>query len=309
MHAYRNCYSKELMNHENYVHSKRFKNIQPSDSKRELQETLFEFENRFPKKSKEELEDIDYIIKDSFEWELNEKEEHDQYIFSRDQLLKSLLKSYQKQDKHVKSKKDKEASKVDAQNFETKKGAGKTANKKQTDNKRKYGLRSEEELMIDILLSGTAATLMIQTPKKIYIGWIGDSMVALQGSEKNVHQQFTKSTDLFMTYPPHKPDLRTEKIRIYNKRGEIRESPLDGKSRIYIRGRMYPALSISRSIGDLISHQIGVTSEPEIRIHEILQHDKFFVLGSVSLWELLGPEEVIEIINENELKEYGSCSE
>jgi serine/threonine protein phosphatase PrpC len=41
--------------------------------------------------------------------------------------------------------------------------------------------------MIDILLSGTAATLMIQTPKKIYIGWIGDSMVALQGSEKNVH--------------------------------------------------------------------------------------------------------------------------
>jgi hypothetical protein len=84
MHAYRNCYSKELMNHENYVHSKRFKNIQPSDSKRELQETLFEFENRFPKKSKEELEDIDYIIKDSFEWELNEKEEHDQYIFSRD---------------------------------------------------------------------------------------------------------------------------------------------------------------------------------------------------------------------------------
>ena len=124
--------------------------------------------------------------------------------------------------------------------------------------------------MIDILLSGTAATLMIQTPKKIYIGWIGDSMVALQGSEKNVHQQFTKSTDLFMTYPPHKPDLQNEKIRIYNKRGEIRESPLDGKSRIYIRGRMYPALSISRSLGDLISHQIGVTSEPEIRIHEIL---------------------------------------
>jgi serine/threonine protein phosphatase PrpC len=72
---------------------------------------------------------------------------------------------------------------------------------------------------------------------------------------------------------------------------------------------MYPALSISRSIGDLITHQIGVISEPEIRIHEILQHDKFFVLGTVSLWELLGPEEVIEIINENELKDYGSCSD
>ena len=48
--------------------------------------------------------------------------------------------------------------------------------------------RAEDELMIDILLSGTAATLLIQTPKKIYIGYIGDSLVALQGSEKNVHQ-------------------------------------------------------------------------------------------------------------------------
>jgi serine/threonine protein phosphatase PrpC len=112
-----------------------------------------------------------------------------------------------------------------------------------------------------------------------------------------------------MTYPPHKPDLNNEKIRIYNKRGEIRESPMDGQSRIYIRGRMYPALGISRSFGDLISHQIGVCSEPEIRIHDILLHDKFFVIGSVSLWEHLGPEEVIEIINENELKDYGSCSD
>ena len=112
-----------------------------------------------------------------------------------------------------------------------------------------------------------------------------------------------------MTFPPHKPDLPNEKIRIYNKRGEIKESPLDGKSRICIRARMYPALTISRSIGDLIAHQIGVCSEPEIRTHEILQHDKFFVIGTQSLWENLGPEEVIEMINENEQKDYGTCSE
>ena len=112
-----------------------------------------------------------------------------------------------------------------------------------------------------------------------------------------------------MTYPPHKVDLQNEKIRIYNKRGEIRESPIDGKSRVCIRARMYPALNVSRSIGDLIAHQIGVISEPEIRIHEVLQHDKFMVLGTESLWEYLGPEEVIELINEHELKDYGTCSD
>lgn len=112
-----------------------------------------------------------------------------------------------------------------------------------------------------------------------------------------------------MTYPPHRPDLNNEKVRIYNKRGEIRESPIDGKSRIYIRTRMYPGLNVSRSIGDLISHQIGVKSEPDIRIHDILQHDKFLVMGSMGLWEHLGPSEVIEIINENDYKEYGTCSD
>ena len=50
-------------------------------------------------------------------------------------------------------------------------------------------------------------------------------------------------------------------------------------------------------------------SEPEIRFHEILGGDEFFVLGTQSLWEHLGPEEVIEIIKENEFKDYGTCSD
>lgn len=65
----------------------------------------------------------------------------------------------------------------------------------------------------------------------------------------------------------------------------------------------------SRSFGDLISHQIGVKSEPEIRVHEILQHDKFIIIGTNSLWEHLGPAEVIEIVNEYQQKEYGISSD
>ena len=106
-----------------------------------------------------------------------------------------------------------------------------------------------------------------------------------------------------MIYPGHKPTLHKEKVRIYNFGGEIRESPIDLKSRVYVRARMYPALTTSRSFGDLICHQIGVKSEPDIRIHEVLQHDKFFVMATNSLWEFLGPEEVIEIINEYDTKE------
>ena len=52
--------------------------------------------------------------------------------------------------------------------------------------------------------------------RKVYIGWVGDTLVAMQGSERNIQQHFTKSTDLFVTYPPHRPDLVHEKMRIYN---------------------------------------------------------------------------------------------
>jgi len=58
---------------------------------------------------------------------------------------------------------------------------------RENDLTRRITSRAEEENLIDILLSGTTATLVIQTSKKIYIGWIGDSLVAMQGSEKNIH--------------------------------------------------------------------------------------------------------------------------
>lgn len=108
-----------------------------------------------------------------------------------------------------------------------------------------------------------------------------------------------------MIQPPHQPTIQREKIRIYNNRGEIRESPIDGKSRVYMRARMYPGLQHSRSLGDLLAHQIGVYSEPSIKIHEILQNDKFFVIGSHSLWDILPPEEVIASVTELGPKDKG----
>jgi hypothetical protein len=44
---------------------------------------------------------------------------------------------------------------------------------------------------------------------------------------------------------------------------------LDKKVRIYVRARMYPGLSISRSLGDILAHHIGVTSEPKVKVVDI----------------------------------------
>ena len=108
------------------------------------------------------------------------------------------------------------------------------------------------------MLSGTSATLVIQTNKKLHFGWIGDSNIALQTLKDKGVSGANKLTT-FLNDPPHKPSVLNEKIRIYNNRGEIRETS-DGFQRIFLRARMYPGLKISRTIGDLIPHQIGVSS-------------------------------------------------
>ena len=113
------------------------------------------------------------------------------------------------------------------------------------DLKKRISAREESENAFDILLSGTSATLVIQLEKKLYVAWVGDSMLAYCGK--------TQAKNAFQTEPAHKPNLKNEKYRIYNQRGEIKETS-DGLQRIFLRGRMYPGLKISRTIGDLIPH-------------------------------------------------------
>ena len=126
----------------------------------------------------------------------------------------------------------------------------------------KIKLSPEEAKQFDIALSGTSATLVIQTAKKCYIAWVGDSQAVLGRKDR-------KAAAVKLTEPEHTPIDQNEKIRIYNHRGEVRTLTHDKKTRIYVRARMYPGLSTSRSLGDLLAHHIGVTSEPNIKIMDI----------------------------------------
>lgn len=45
-------------------------------------------------------------------------------------------------------------------------------------------MTSDELDSLDITMSGTCATLMIQTPKKVYLSWVGDCHAVLCKKEK-----------------------------------------------------------------------------------------------------------------------------
>ena len=85
----------------------------------------------------------------------------------------------------------------------------------------------------------------------------------------------------------------------------------DKKSRVYVRGRMYPGLSTTRSLGDLLAHQIGVTSEPSIKVMNMTkeQCERFIAIGTDGIWDNMTAEDLMDNVKDMALKEVGTSSE
>lgn len=98
-----------------------------------------------------------------------------------------------------------------------------------------------------------------------------------------------------------KPDEPAEMHRILKHGGRVEAfkdyngDPL-GPARVWLKHENIPGLAMSRSIGDKIATQVGVTSEPEILEFQLTEEDKIIVLASDGVWEFLSNEAVMNLI-------------
>ena len=157
---------------------------------------------------------------------------------------------------------------------------------------RRAAIRNRNEYKIDIGMSGTTCTLIIIIHNMVYYGFVGDSLACFTKKRSNFAEQNARNHHYIITWPIHIPDNPGEEKRIYKNKGEVRNVPghqqkikpkkqvdeddhlaeqftqdiLNEKTRkrVYVRGRMYPGLGISRSLGDYTAHRIGVISEPSV---------------------------------------------
>jgi len=53
---------------------------------------------------------------------------------------------------------------------------------------------------------------------------------------------------------------------------------------------------MSRSIGDTIAHDFGVSSEPEFSRHHLTENDKFLIVASDGIWDVISSEEAVKIV-------------
>lgn len=131
---------------------------------------------------------------------------------------------------------------------------------------------------------------------KIYIANAGDSRIIVGRQNKDLlWEPYQLSKD-------HKPDLQEENDRIVQCKGRVfpfqtTEGKQLGPHRVWHPTLDLPGLAMSRSIGDCLAHQFGVTSEPEVTEYEMTPQDKFIILASDGVWEFLSNQEVVDIVS------------
>ena len=142
---------------------------------------------------------------------------------------------------------------------------------------------------IDSNLSGTTCLMLFQIGKKLIISNVGDSRGII-----------IKNNEVIPLSIDQKPNNENEEKRILKHGGEIRQFEENGiKSgpfRVWKKGENYPGIAMSRSIGDLISSDLGIISEPEIIEMNIDNNTKFIILASDGIWEFLSNENVKDIV-------------
>lgn len=149
-------------------------------------------------------------------------------------------------------------------------------------------LLNRENCKIDCSISGTTATILCVINKKVYFAHVGDSRAAV------VQNSLGKRSGVALTVD-HRPDLPGESERIHLAGGEIRRASEEAPSRIFRFGEKYPGINMSRSLGDSVSREIGIVSDPDVDCKDIQENDELYIICSDGVWEFITLQEIAEI--------------
>lgn len=95
----------------------------------------------------------------------------------------------------------------------------------------------------------------------------------------------------------HKPSEKDEYQRIISSNGIVEPIKNDkgqfvGPPRVWKKNEKFPGLGMSRSFGDKIGMEVGITANPEIIEWNLSKDDKFILIASDGIWEYLNVEDV-----------------
>ncbi|CBN78332.1 Protein phosphatase 2C containing protein [Ectocarpus siliculosus] len=156
---------------------------------------------------------------------------------------------------------------------------------------------------VDCASSGATCVLTTIRDGKISVANLGDSKCVLARLVNGQVCAVPLSHD-------HKPDRPDERQRILAIGGQVGSRHLVvgsnpsgpiripmGPARVWYRCRgEIMGLAMSRSLGDDIAHQAGVSSEPEVKEHQIDANDQFLILATDGVWDVTEIGQAVQIV-------------
>ena len=129
--------------------------------------------------------------------------------------------------------------------------------------------------------SGTTATCVFLKGGHLTIAHIGDGRAVLIGPRGAVRQVTTD----------HRTDTGTERRRILKAGGRV--------DRGYVV-RDGHGLMVTRSFGDRVFRSVGVTAEPDVTTIRLTPRDRFLVVATDGLWDVLSNTEVANLLTSHD---------
>lgn len=154
--------------------------------------------------------------------------------------------------------------------------------------------RSCDKHSVDVYGCGSTCVCMLRNvekhPGRLWVANVGDSRACV----------FTKDRKVLYQTEDHKPTLPAEDARL-TQSGSVIETThhKNGfvESRIFVKGFPYPGLSMSRSFGDLIVKNHGVTAEPEVTEWVLDPNSEvYFLAATDGVWEFFDCQQATDIL-------------
>mmetsp|Transcript_19858 Transcript_19858/g.43442 ORF Transcript_19858/g.43442 Transcript_19858/m.43442 type:complete len:326 (-) Transcript_19858:294-1271(-) len=163
---------------------------------------------------------------------------------------------------------------------------------------------------IDCSRSGTTSTVALVYGNQLFVASAGDSRAVL-GVVDDTEPSGERLRSEAMSID-HRPSRPSEKERLIEAGGRVEprrayNGNFIGEERLWLKDIQTPGLMVSRSIGDSTAAEVGCTSTPEIQQVTIDGSQKFVVLASDGIWDVLDNQFVIEMVqSKSDIKE--ACS-
>ncbi|KAG6471012.1 probable protein phosphatase 2C 64 [Zingiber officinale] len=146
---------------------------------------------------------------------------------------------------------------------------------------------------LDCFCSGSTAVILLKLHSNLFIANIGDSRAVL-----GCRDDISGSLRAVQLTVDLKPDLPREAERIKKCQGRVfalQDEP--EVPRVWLPFDNAPGLAMARAFGDFCLKDYGVISVPELFHWSLTEKDHFVVLASDGVWDVLGNEDVIEIVS------------